>query len=329
MSQRQQLERFMFIDAQIRAGIYPNAERIAEKLEVSKRVIYQDKAFMAARLGAPIEFHRQYGGWYYTNPTWALPSMFVSEGELMAFFLSMEVAQRYLGTDFEEPLRSAVTRLSSNLGNHIQIDLENLRENYTFAAPAAPSVKPELLASMNQAIQKQLQVRIRYYTASRGEWNERTINPHHLYNNRGDWYLFAFDQNRQEMRSFHLGRVDWWKILKEEFERVPNFSAQEWMKGAFQVERGGEPVDVAIRFDSFQAPWIRERRWHESQQPLEELEDGSVILRFRSGGLGEVLRWALQFGSHAEILEPVSLRKIVRNEIKLMAEAYSIGKQDA
>ena len=314
MSQRQQLERIMEIDAQIRGGLYPNAGRIARKLEVSKRVIFQDKKFMLERLGAPIQLDRERGGWYYTNPTWALPSMFVSEGELMAFFLSIEVAQRYLGTDFEAPLRAAVSRLAANLGNQVQISLEQLRENYTFAAPATPNVNAQLLTEMNKAIQQQLQVRMRYYTASRDEWNERTVNPHHLYNMRGDWYLFAYDQNRKEMRSFHLGRVAWWQVLEEGFERTPNFSPHDWMKKAFQVERGGDPEDVAIRFDAHQAPWIRERRWHESQPPIEELPDGGVILRFRTAGLGEVQRWVMQFGHHAEVLAPESLRDVCKSE---------------
>ncbi len=322
MSQRQQLERIMLIDNQIRAGAYPNAERIAEKLEVSKRVIYQDKAFMAARLGAPIEFDREHGGWYYTNPTWALPSMFVTEGELMAFFLSVEVAQRYLGTGFEPSLRAAVGRLTANLGNQVQISLEELRESYTFAAPATPNVNAQLLTEMNKAIQQQLRVHMRYYTASRDEWSERTVNPHHLYNMRGDWYLFAYDQNRKEMRSFHLGRVAWWQVLEDGFERTPNFSPQDWMKSAFQVERGGEPEDVVIRFDAFQAPWIRERRWHETQAPIEELPDGGVLLRFRAGGMGEVMRWVMHFGSHAEVLAPESLREICKNEAQKLAEIY-------
>jgi predicted DNA-binding transcriptional regulator YafY len=322
MSQRQQLERIMLIDSQIRAGAYPNAERIAKKLEVSKRVIYQDKAFMAARLGAPIEFDRQHGGWYYSNPTWALPSMFVTEGELMAFFLSVEVAQRYLGTGFEPSLRAAVGRLTANLGNQVQISLEELRESYTFAAPATPTVNAQLLTEMNKAIQQQLQVHMRYYTASRDEWSERTVNPHHLYNMRGDWYLFAYDQNRKEMRSFHLGRVAWWQVLEDGFERTPNFSPQDWMKKAFQVERGGDPEDVAIRFDVYQAPWIRERRWHETQPPLEELPDGRVILRFRTAGLGEVQRWVLQFGHHAEVLTPESLRASVQDESQKLTAIY-------
>ena len=58
MSQRQQLERVMEIDRRIRSGEYPNAEKMAEVLEVSRRVIYNDRVFMIYRLGAPIEFNR-------------------------------------------------------------------------------------------------------------------------------------------------------------------------------------------------------------------------------------------------------------------------------
>jgi predicted DNA-binding transcriptional regulator YafY len=45
MSQRQQLERIMEIDRRIRAGEYPNAERMAQLLEVSRRVIFNDRDF--------------------------------------------------------------------------------------------------------------------------------------------------------------------------------------------------------------------------------------------------------------------------------------------
>ena len=41
---------------------------------------------------------------------------------------------------------------------------------------------------------------------------------------------------------------------------------------------------------------------HETQEPLEELPDGGVILRFRAGGLGEVKRWVMQWGAHAKVL---------------------------
>jgi predicted DNA-binding transcriptional regulator YafY len=149
MSQRQQLERIMEID---RHQGYPT-DSLAEKLKRAG-VLSTLMAFMRDRLGAPIERDRERGGWVYSNPTWVLPTLFVTEGELMAFFLSVEVAQRYLGTAYEAPLRSAITRLAKSLGNPVQINLEELREHYTFAAPARPTS-----ASNKETRRSALQVR--------------------------------------------------------------------------------------------------------------------------------------------------------------------------
>ena len=98
MSQRQQLERIMEIDRRIREGGYPNAEKLAEILEVSRRVIFNDRSFMIYRLGAPIAFDRERGGWYYTDKTQSLPGIYVTQDELIAFYLALEIVRRYIGT---------------------------------------------------------------------------------------------------------------------------------------------------------------------------------------------------------------------------------------
>lgn len=45
MSQRQQLERIMEIDRHIREGEYPNNDKLAKILEVSRREIFNDRSF--------------------------------------------------------------------------------------------------------------------------------------------------------------------------------------------------------------------------------------------------------------------------------------------
>lgn len=322
MSQRQQLERIIEIDRQIRAGLYPNAARLAERLEVSMRAVYTDKRFMVDRLHAPIEFDRERGGWYYTDHAWSLPTTFATEGELLAFFLSVDVARRYLGTAFEAPLRSAIAKLADSLGDRIQVSLEQLRQSFTFAAPEAPAVAPELLADLQRAIQQQLPMAVHYYTASRDAWTERIIHPYHLYNTSGDWYVFAYDLRRQEVRNFHVGRIDRWSLQAGRFERAPDFSPRQHMQAAFQAERGGDLHSVVIRFGPEPARYIRERRWHASQEPLEELADGGVVLRMTVSGLGEVKRWVMQYGPGAEVLAPASLRRSVAESLHSAAAQY-------
>ncbi len=322
MSQRQQLERIIEIDRQIRAGKYPNARRLANDLETSLRVIYNDREFMINRLGAPIAFNAQRGGWYYTNSAYALPSIMVTEGEMLALFLSVEIAQRNLGNQLEQDLRSAVGKLSSSLKGPVTIDLETLRNHYTFALPAVHVVDERLLLDLHRAIREKYKISIKYFTASRNTYTQRIIEPYHLCNIHGDWYLIAFDHMRSKIRNFQLGRVEVWNVLDEKFCPDPSFHIDEWLSQMFFTEHSDKSAQILIRFDAHQAHYIRERRWHETQQ-IEELENGELILHLHSGSLDEIRRWVMQYGSHAEVLQPIELRAAVIEEIERMKKIYA------
>ncbi|MBV9467679.1 MAG: WYL domain-containing protein [Abitibacteriaceae bacterium] len=321
MCGRGQLERIMSMDRKIRAGEYPNAHSIAEEFDLKPRVIYDDRAFMKNRLRAPIAYDRKRHGWYYTDTAWVLPSAFVTQGEMLAFFLSVEVARRYLGTALEAPLKSAVQKITQGLESRVEVDLDSLRQHYTFAAPPSLKVDERILAMLDGAIQTQRQVRMRYFTAARGEHTERTVDPHHLRNVGGDWYLLAFDDASRQMRTFHVGRIEEWQQLDTGFTFQPDFDVEAWRQTAFQAEATAEQTDVVVRFDAYQARYIRERHWHDSQQ-IEELPDGGLLLRLHTGGLGQVQRWVMQYGNHAEVLEPPELRAAVQNEVRGMRERY-------
>lgn len=65
----------------------------------------------------------------------------------------------------------------------------------------------------------------------------------------------------------------------------------------------------------------REAVRHSSQQ-IEELQRGGLILRLKVGGLGEVKRWIMGYGMHAEVLQSESLRREIGEDVKKMAEIY-------
>jgi len=323
MSQRQQLERIMEIDRRIRDGEYPKADQLASDLEVSRRVIFNDRDFMIHRLGAPIEFDRARGGWYYTDETWILPGIIVTEGELLAFFLSVEVAKRYLGTGLEETLRSAVEKISKNVKGSVTVDLDTLRSHYSFSAPTLLATNEQALLDLHHAIATSQRVWMRYYTASRDDHTERVVHPYHLSNIRGDWYLIAYDELRQGIRNFLIGRIEELRVHTDNFKRDPQFSIAQYMGTAFQAERGGEVVEVVIRFAPEAARYIQEKHWHESQK-IETLDNGELILTFQTSGLGEVKRWVLQYGGNAEVIKPENLRLECIEEISRLAELYKI-----
>ena len=73
------------------------------------------------------------------------------------------------------------------------------------------------------------------------------------------------------------------------------------------------------------AQFIRERRWHPSQT-IEEKPDGSLVLHLKTGGLVEVRNWVLQFGDDAEVLQPISLREDITEEIRRISARYGIDR---
>ena len=69
---------------------------------------------------------------------------------------------------------------------------------------------------------------------------------------------------------------------------------------------------MVIRFNELVADYIREKRWHDSQE-LVELKDGGVELRLKLSSLEEIERWVLSWGGNAVVIEPPALGDLVRH----------------
>lgn len=323
------LDRIVQMDALIRGGRYPSVAVFRARFEVGERTVHDDLDFMRNRLGAPLKYDRRRGGYSYTDSAWSLPTVWVGEGEALAFFLSVELTRRYLGTSFEEPLRRTMEQLAQWMPEQVRLDLGQLVQHYTFQAGATASVDPLVLVALLEAIHERWPVEMVYFTKGRGERNRRVIEPYHLYNVRGDWQVIAFDHLRQQQRNFAVNSIEEWTVLKgERFSLKSNFSLEKYLGQGFLAEHGDAVVEVVVWFDAYQARYERGRRWHETQE-MEEHADGSLTVRFRTGALGEVQRWVLGFGRHAEVMAPAQLRCEVMEEVAAMAAQYGgAGKSE-
>ncbi|MFL5586072.1 MAG: helix-turn-helix transcriptional regulator [Ktedonobacteraceae bacterium] len=316
------LERLLHMDALIRNGSYPSAKAFVERFEVSERTVLNDVRFFKDRFHAPLEYSRSRGGYFYTDLTWKLPTFPVTEGQLLAFFLSVELAHRYLGTSFETPLRDAIRHLIDVLPDSVQVSIDELASHYTVRVGAAAKTSPETLLALQEAIHNHNPVDILYFTAGRGEETQRIVYPYHLLNMHGEWHLIAYDLLRQGIRQFALPRIRTWHVLaKEHFEVDPAFSVEGYFGKSFQAEHGDNTVEVVLLFDGYQARYIRERTWHPSQQ-IEEQPDGSLIMHFTTGAISEVQRWVMGYGSHVKVLAPTNLAESIISEFQAGLKLY-------
>jgi predicted DNA-binding transcriptional regulator YafY len=314
-----QIERIYWIDAEIRAGHFPNAHTVAAIFEVTTRVAYNDRLYLRNRLRAPLETDRNRGGWYYTDPTFMLPFLALTEREATALRRLFLLAQEYLPTADAELLRQVADKMSAFTPKALPGGHERIRGSVHLTG----GLSGDLLQACDRAVALRQRLQILYYSVRRNEISERIIQPYELLVWRGEPHLIGFCEWRQAMRQFFLGRVREWKLLPGEaaYTRDPDFDIDAYLLRGLDLEHGEEMVTVRARFSPYQARWIRERRYHPSQE-TEELEDGGLLLTLRVAGTAEVRRWLLGYGREVEILEPASLRQEIAEEIHILRNMY-------
>jgi predicted DNA-binding transcriptional regulator YafY len=133
----------------------------------------------------------------------------------------------------------------------------------------------------------------------------------------GEWFLFAFDHLRNDVRTFVPSRMQLVKPTGNKFVRPRKFSIAQRLRDSFGVHSGQGDFDVTIRFNEFAADYIREKRWHASQQ-LKELPGGGVELGLKLSSLGEVERWVLGWGGNAVVIEPAELVASVKRAAEMI-----------
>lgn len=320
------LERLLQIDNLLRSYPPQTSISLSKSLEVSDRTIRDDLGFLRDRYHAPLEYKKK-TGWYYTDLTWRLPSISLSKGELFALTLGARMLEAYAGSAYEKELRSSIERLSERLPEQTWIDLQQLADERIIFRSGAQMVNldPEIWQQLLEACRTSHRVWIHYYAASRNQESERVIDPYllHIYRATNP-YIIGFCHKRQEMRWFRIDRIQELRILNETFELDPNFNPQTYLEKIFQAEVGGHPVPVAIWFDASTSPFIRERRWHVTQE-ITEHADGSLTLHLLTSGLNDLKRWVLGYGKGALVKEPPELVRLVKEEIEGMSQNYDLG----
>jgi predicted DNA-binding transcriptional regulator YafY len=91
-----QFERVYKIDRLLRSRIAPNKQKLLTVLEVSEPTLKRDLEYMRSRLGAPIAWNRQTGGYSYATdqPEFTVPGLWFSSDEIHALLLIIHIVDQ-------------------------------------------------------------------------------------------------------------------------------------------------------------------------------------------------------------------------------------------
>jgi proteasome accessory factor B len=304
------------------AGDFPNCSKLSKELEVSTKTIQRDIDFMRDRLGLPIEYDQLHFGFVYTEPVTHFPSIEVSEGEVVALLVAQKALEQYRGTSFEKPLRTAFEKITEGLKDRIGFQWGDVDSAISFRGIGTSVADLELFETVSNAVLKSHELAFEYRKLRSSGYEARRVQPYHLACIDQQWYLFAHDLVRSQLRTFVLSRMRKAQNTRMRFRRPADFSITKHLSDSLGVFSANGRFKVRIAFDDFAARLVGERNWHPSQK-IKQLPGGAIELRLDLGSLEEIERWVLSWGTHARVLEPPLLARRIRDIGRQLAKNHS------
>lgn len=177
------------------------------------------------------------------------------------------------------------------------------------------------MQTLRDALLQQRRVHLEYFSASRGELTDRSVDPWGLFTALGRWYLIALDHSSGEERMFRVDRIRSARMLGEPAEVPAEFDADRY-RGAFvRRETNGPFMEMEI------APEVA--RWFEEYYPIAQsrgLPDGWQAVKLAYSGE----RWAasllLQLGADVRNVRPSEVLGAARELARSIADKHARAK---
>jgi predicted DNA-binding transcriptional regulator YafY len=309
------------IDA-ARTGI--SIAKLAAEREVHQKTIRRDLEALC-RAGFPLYDEKINGTAMWkvrARPFRALEETGMALTELAALYFSGSMLRTLAGPMLQDDLDRALMKMEKALPPECRVFLDKLPRVLTAKAAGRKNADPRRLrdtvARAFDAITRQRRITIRYASAASRRTKQYVVEPQRLSYADGGIYLIAWVPEYGALRTFAMERVETLGIEDDHFEPKP--LPREPFDNSIGVHTG-PPERIEIEFDASAAPHVRGRHWHKSQS-IEELPDGSILLRLDVCNDLPLRSWILGFGPSARVVAPACLALAIADLHDLAVQQY-------
>lgn len=301
-----------------------STQTLMDELECSRSTLHRTMVHLRDVLGAPV-INSPGRGYFYdlSAGKFELPGLWFRADELEALLVMdhlLESVQPGVLHEHMRPLGNKVKDLlDRGLPGHEPFPMHRIR----ILRSHARHVATPKLVTVATAVVERRQLAFAYSGRMTGGTSQRRASPQRLVYYRDQWYLDAWDEDKDALRTFSV-------------DRMANIQALD--SGARAREVGEEELDAALtagyglfsgparhkahlRFTAERARWIADETWHPDQTGR-FLADGRYELNVPYADERELVGEILRYGPDVEVLAPRSLVEVVRERLERAAARY-------
>ncbi|MFT6983555.1 MAG: putative DNA-binding transcriptional regulator YafY [Crocinitomicaceae bacterium] len=292
-------------------------------VNVSKRSIQLDIQLMRSdKLGynAPIVvYDRKF--YKYEDENYSITNIPLTESDMNVLSETVEMLKQFKDFSLFSELGGIIQRLED------KVYTEKTNQSSIIHLDKNENLKGlEHLDTLYQSILKKICLKLTYRSFKAREEAVFHFHPFILkeFNNR--WFLVGKKKKREPVMTLALDRIE---AIDFDLDRpyiAEEFDGDEYYKNTIGVSVLNEDhlLDVVLKFDRRNAPYILTKPLHHSQKVIEKLRDGGVIVQVRVHQNFEFDRLILGFGSSVEVLKPKVLRTRIKRTLKSAIKVYQV-----
>lgn len=288
---------------------------------VSKRTVQLDIQNMRSnKLGynAPIVVYER-RHYKYDTPNYSITDIPITEIDLDILSESMEMLRQFKNFSLFSELNGVIQKLEDKVFRETkdQTPIIHLDNNEHLQGI-------EHIDTIYQAILKKMVMNIKYQSFKARKPSDLIFTAYILkeFNNR--WFVVGRSPDSTTIKTFALDRI---QSIQYEID-IP-YTKSDFDPGTYYNDTYGvtvlsdkEIIDIEMKVDKRNAPYILTKPFHPSQEMIGEYADGSVLISLRVHHNYEIERLILGFGPAITIMKPRRLKHRIKRLSKQLYTNY-------
>ena len=291
---------------------------------VSKRTVQNDIANLQMppyniRLDENLKNGRKRIYRYY-DTNFTLPQFRMNDSDRNKIQAAVNVLENYAGEPVMDWARTLLMQIGSGVFGSDSSSVVSFQSN--------PDLKGiTLFGDLLSAIINKKVLKLTYAPFGKDSFTDR-IYPYYLKQFNDRWYLIAQAVGYDTFGHYALDRIENFEEIDMPYKES-EVDFEEYFDDVIgvTVPERDDPVDVLLSVSNNRFNYIKTKPLHLSQRVLGE-DNGYTRISINVKINRELIAQLLSFGSDIEVLAPVSLRTMMKNEISAMSYKYRIDAEN-
>jgi predicted DNA-binding transcriptional regulator YafY len=305
------IDRLTAILVQLQSKRVVKAQEIADKFKLSLRTVYRDiKALDEA--GVPTIGEAGIG--YSIMEGYRLPPVMFTKEEATAFLTAEKLVEKLTDGSTKKNYGSAMLKVKAVLRLTEKDYLEDMEQHIEVIENQYVPKRTNDTVHLQQVLQSIAQknvLQLDYFANHNQQHSKRDVEPVGIYYLGEYWYMVGYCRLRRDYRTFKFGSINKLTVTNEHFKQqhpsLKSFLSKKSKEKKLQT--------VVILIDKNILPYFGDQKYYNGFVSQKEIDD-KIEMIFLSASLNGFARWYMNFGDHAEIVEPQALRDVVKEVLE-------------